>query len=110
MYDRNGYLAEASAANVFVFFGDRLLTPPLNPDVFPGITRQTILDLARVEGMDVAEQDLDYESLTNIDGAFLSSTLMEIRGISRIGDRRLTTVELPVFKALLSAFRRATHR
>jgi branched-chain amino acid aminotransferase len=109
MFDREGWLAEASAANVFAILGGSLVTPPLNPDVFPGITRQTVLDLARAEGIEVAEWNIERASLSKIDGAFLTSTLMEIRGISHLDDRALQTTELPVFKAVVSAFRRATH-
>jgi branched-chain amino acid aminotransferase len=109
MFDRDGRLAEASAANIFVIMGDRLVTPPLNPDVFPGITRQTVLDLAHAGGIDVTESDVDRETLVKIDGALLSSTLMEIRGVSCLDDRALQTAELPVFKTLVAAFRRGTH-
>jgi branched-chain amino acid aminotransferase len=109
MFDRDGRLAEASAANVFAIMGERLVTPPLNPDVFPGITRQTVLDLARAAGIDVAETDIGREGLPRIDGVLLTSTLMEIRGVSHLDGRALHTVELPVFKAIVSEFRRATH-
>jgi branched-chain amino acid aminotransferase len=110
MFDRDGRLAEASAANVFLITGDRLVTPPLNPDVFPGITRQTILDLARTEGIDVVEVDVGRDALAKTEGALLTSTLMEIRGISHLGDRALSTGELPIFTTLVSAFRRVTHQ
>jgi branched-chain amino acid aminotransferase len=65
MFDREGRLAEASAANVFVIMGDRLVKPPLNPDVFPGITRQTTIDKARAEDIDVAELDLARQPRTD---------------------------------------------
>lgn len=110
MFDREGRLAEASAANVFVIMGDRLVTPPLNPDVFPGITRQTIIDVARAEGIDVAELDVGRAGLAGIEGVFLTSTLMEIRGVGRLDDRELRTKELPIFKAIVCGFRRITHQ
>lgn len=110
MFDREGRLAEASAANVFVIVGELLLTPPTNPDLFPGITRQVILELARAKGIEAKEIDLRRQDLEKINGAFLCSTLMEIRGISRLGSSPLSTVELPVFQALLGAFRSMTHQ
>jgi branched-chain amino acid aminotransferase len=110
MFDREGRLAEASAANVFAIVGDRLLTPPPNPDVFPGITRQVILELALANGIDAKETDLRRNDLAAIDGAFLCSTLMEIRGLSLLGERSLPTVELPAFKAVVDAFRSLTHQ
>jgi branched-chain amino acid aminotransferase len=108
MFDREGRLAEASAANVFVIIGDGIVTPPPNPDVFPGITRQVILGLARDHGIDAIEQDLRRQDLQSIDGAFLCSTLMEIRGLSRLGERPLATLEHPVYKTLVKAFRGIT--
>lgn len=110
MFDREGRLAEASAANVFVIVGERLLTPPPNPDVFPGITRQVILELAGAQGIHVQETDLRPRDLAKINGAFLCSTLMEIRGLSRLDTRLLPTLELPVFKALVVAFRSLTRQ
>ena len=83
MFDRDGHLTEASAANVFLIDNSRLLTPRLKPDIFPGITRQVVLELARDIGVDVCEVDLRRENLAGIDGAFLCSTLMEIRAVSR---------------------------
>ncbi|MFI5013972.1 MAG: aminotransferase class IV [Hyphomicrobiales bacterium] len=110
MFDREGHLTEASAANAFLIVGDLLLTPRLKPDVFPGITRQVVLELARQEGMETRQAELRREDLAAIDGAFLCSTLMEIRGLSRLDGRSLPTLELPVYKSLVSAFRAVTHQ
>jgi branched-chain amino acid aminotransferase len=110
MFDRDGHLAEASAANVFLISGDGLVTPRLKPDVFPGITRTVILELAKASGIHVREADLQHQDVAEVDGAFVCSTLMEIRGISRLGERSLSTLELPVYKSILSAFRSLTHQ
>jgi branched-chain amino acid aminotransferase len=110
MFDREGRVAEASAANVFVILGDRLLTPPLNSDVFPGITRQTLMELARKKGIDVQELDLRLDDLSKIDGAFLCSTLMEIRALSRLGGQPLDTKSLPTYNTLVDLFRSMTHQ
>lgn len=110
MLDREGRVAEASAANVFVIKNDRLLTPPPNSDVFPGLTRQTIMELAKIKGIEVQETDLRPDDLTKIDGAFLCSTLMEIRALNKLGDQQLNTKELPAYNALVRAFRGTTHQ
>jgi branched-chain amino acid aminotransferase len=110
MFDREGCLAEASAANVFLIAGEHLTTPRLNPDVFPGITRDVLLGLARSIGIEVVQSDLRRQDLAQIKGAFLCSTLMEIRGVSLLDDRPLGTVELPVFKSLVNSFRKMTHQ
>jgi branched-chain amino acid aminotransferase len=110
MFDRDGHLAEASAANVFLVTNGRLITPRLKSDVFPGITRQIVLELASSAGIDTHETELRRDDLTDIDGAFLCSTLMEIRAISELGDRPLATTELPAYKCLVGAFRKLTHQ
>jgi branched-chain amino acid aminotransferase len=110
MFDREGRLAEASAANVVLIYGDALVTPPLNPDVFPGITRITLIEIARKLGIEVREADVRRDELDRADGALLCSTLMEVRGISRLGPRDLATLELPAFSSLLRAFRAVTHQ
>jgi branched-chain amino acid aminotransferase len=109
MFDREGRLAEASAANVFLVVGDRLVTPPLNPDVFPGITRKVVLELAKDAGIDVEEVDCSRDDLAKVHGAFLCSTLMEIRAVERMGDRLLDTVESPLFRSIVADFRKTTH-
>lgn len=110
MFDREGRLAEASAANVFLISGETLWTPPLNPDVFPGITRQVVLEIAQSRGMDIRVSDIRRHEIEAIDGAILCSTLMEIRGILRLGDRALRTTELPLYQSLISDFRDITHQ
>jgi branched-chain amino acid aminotransferase len=115
MFDRDGHLAEASAANVFLIKGDRLLTPRLKPDVFPGITRQVFLELARHNGIDTAEAELTRHDLIRhdraaIDGAFLCSTLMEIRAITKIDNTQLQTAQLQTYKTLVKSFRKLTHQ
>lgn len=109
MFDREGRLTEASAANVFLIVGDRLITPPLNPDVFPGITREVVLEIARSAGIEVEEMNCYRDDLAQAEGAFLCSTLMEIRGVERFGVHRLNTAELAVFRRIIRDFRRMTH-
>jgi branched-chain amino acid aminotransferase len=110
MFDREGHLTEASAANVFLIVDGRLITPRLKPDVFPGITRQVVLEIARSKGLATHEAELRRQDLTGIDGAFVCSTLMELRAVSKLSARPLPTVESPLYKTLLTAFRTLTHQ
>lgn len=110
MLDRHGRIAEASAANLFFISNDRLITPNLNEDVFPGITRQIVMEIAREVGVEPVESDLYLDDLDHIEGAFLCSTLMEIRPLSVLGERRLVTAELPLYHTLLQKFREVTHQ
>jgi branched-chain amino acid aminotransferase len=109
MLDREGRITEASAANFFGISTGTLWTPPLNADVFPGVTRRVVIQLAASLGIECKQVNLVPDDLTRMQGAFLCSTLMEIRAVSRIGAVALYTEELQVYQALLSAFRALTH-
>jgi branched-chain amino acid aminotransferase len=110
MLDREGRVAEASAANFFAIRGDTLVTPPVNADVFPGVTRQVILELAKGLRIDCVEANLRASDLHELDGAFLCSTLMEIRGIAKLGERPLKTSDSSLYRRLITAFREVTHQ
>lgn len=110
MLDREGRVAEASAANFFAIRDGGLLTPALNPDVFPGITRQVVLELARKNGIPCREIDMKTEDLVEIDGAFLCSTLMEVRGLSKLDERSLRTGQDICYQRIVEWFRDMTHQ
>lgn len=108
MLDRDGHVAEASAANVFLIKDEMLFTPPANPDIFPGITRKVILDIAARSGVDAVVRDLTRADLDSCDGAFLCSTLMEVCPVSRLQHRDLQTAESSTFRRVLREFRELT--
>lgn len=109
MLDREGRITEASAANFFAIADGRLVTPPLNLEVFPGITREVVIELADHEGIPVDVSDLRPSQIAGLDGAFLCSTLMEIRPISRLGETSLSTSKQAIYRRVLEAFRVLTH-
>ena len=108
MLDDRGRLAEASAANLFLIRGETVLTPALNGDVFPGITRGLVLDLADTLGVELVEQALYPSDLTTADAAFIGSTLLEMRPIDEVGGVRLNSSENVSWSRLKSAFRDVT--
>lgn len=110
MLDREGRITEASAANFFMFADGCLFTPPLNPDVFPGITRQVVRELAAPLDIECIESDITSADLSRARGAFLCSTLMEIRALDRIGERSLPTAQLDAYRELVRSFRAMTHQ
>jgi branched-chain amino acid aminotransferase len=110
MLDRTGRLVEASAANVFFLRGGELVTPALSEDVFPGITRATVLDLAREINLQVAEQDIHPCDLVSMDAAFISSTLLELRPVAELGGITFNSVESRPLRRIIAAFDDLTHR
>ncbi len=103
--DRNGYLAEGSGENLFVVRSGTIYTAPLANSVLSGITRDSILVLARQLGIPVVEQALPRELLYVCDEAFFTGTAAEVthlRSVDRIlvGDGTMG----PVTKALHQAY------
>ena len=85
MLDYRGYVAEATGANVFFIKGDEIHTP--TPDCFlNGITRQTVIGLAKEKGFTVTERHMKPEELANYDECFLTGTAAEITPVSLVGD------------------------
>jgi branched-chain amino acid aminotransferase len=85
MLDYRGYVAEATGANVFFIKGKEITTPL--PDCFlNGITRQTLIDLARRNGYSVTERHMKPEELSNFDECFLTGTAAEVTPVSQVGE------------------------
>jgi branched-chain amino acid aminotransferase len=84
MLDWRGQVAEATGANVF-FVGDGALHTPI-PDCFlDGITRRTIMDLARRRGIEVHERAIWPEELENFQQMFLTGTAVELTPVRSVG-------------------------
>jgi len=85
--DVNGYLSEGSGENLFIVRGGTLYTTPLANSVLSGITRDSIIVLARQLGIPVVEQTLPRELLYICDEAFFTGTAAEVthlRSVDRI--------------------------
>ena len=84
--DVNGYISEGSGENVFVVKNNTLYTPPFTASILPGITRDTIIQLARQMGYDVLEQNMTREALYLADEAFMTGTAAEVVPIKSVDD------------------------
>jgi branched-chain amino acid aminotransferase len=85
--DNAGRISEGSGENIFLVYGGRILTPPLAGTILPGITRDSIMTLARDAGYTVVEQQIAREMLYIADEAFFTGTAAEvtpIRSVDRI--------------------------
>lgn len=103
--DTNGYLSEGSGENLFLICRGTIYTPPLANSVLNGITRDSILVLARQMGIPVVEQAMPREMLYICDEAFFTGTAAEVthlRSVDRImvGDGTMG----PITKSLHEAF------
>ena len=90
MLDYRGYIAEATGANVFFLMDDGKLHTPEADCFLNGITRRTVIDLAREEGLEVIERHMMPEEMANARECFLTGTAAEVTPVSRIGDYHFT--------------------
>ncbi len=102
--DTNGYLSEGSGENLFLVRGGTLFTTPLANSVLNGITRDSILVLARQMGIPVVEQPMPRELLYICDEAFFTGTAAEVthlRSVDRIlvGDGTMGPITSMLHKA-----------
>jgi len=85
--DSSGYVSEGSGENIFVVRDGKILTPPLGASVLPGITRDTVMQLAESLKIPLVETLVPREMLYIADEVFFSGTAAEItpiRSVDRI--------------------------
>jgi branched-chain amino acid aminotransferase len=82
--DANGYVSEGSGENVFIVRNGTLQTAPLGNSVLPGITRDSVMQIARDLGIPVVEQVIPREMLYIADEAFFTGTAAEVTAIRSV--------------------------
>ena len=90
LLDMNGYVAEGPGANFFFEKNGELFTAPQG-SILRGITRNTIIDLAREAGISVTEKFFKPEELQGATGAFYTGTAAEVVGIAAIDELEFST-------------------
>lgn len=105
LLDDRGYVCEGSGENIFIVHGGVLLTPPLSSSILDGITRMSLIELARELGYEVVERDLARAELYLADEVFLSGTAAEVVPIREVDDHVVGSgVRGPVTAVLQQAF------
>ncbi len=93
MLDWRGLIAEATGANVFLIKGNTLHTP--TPDCFlDGITRRTVIGLAKKRGWEVVERQIRPEELADFEQCFLTGSAAEVTPVSEIGQYRFSVGDI----------------
>ena len=88
LLNQDGHVCEGSGENVFTVMNGRLLTPPLEDNVLPGITRDTIMHLAHSElGLEVVERTIDRSELYMADELFLTGTAAHLTPVVQLDNR-----------------------
>ncbi len=87
MLNAEGYVAECTGENIFVVKHDELLTPPVNAGILKGITRDTVIEIAKKHGIHVMEELFTRYELYTAEECFLTGTAAEIVPVVKIDGR-----------------------
>jgi branched-chain amino acid aminotransferase len=108
LLDQQGYVAEATGENLFIARDGVLYTPPAAGGILEGITRESILRIARDKGIPVEERRFSRDYLYCADEAFMCGTAAEITPVREVDDRRVGAGEMgPITRELQATFFRA---
>ena len=88
----NKYIEEVSSCNVFVVTGDVIAPPTLGGSILPGITRKSIIDLARAKGFTVEERDVSVDEVIAADECFCTGTAVVVVPVGSVTHRGNKTV------------------
>ena len=83
MLDKDGFISEGSGENIFIVKNDSIFTPTTN-HCLNGITRQSVIQIAKDLDFSIQEKNLEYDDLLNADEAFFTGTAVEITPISKL--------------------------
>jgi branched-chain amino acid aminotransferase len=109
MLDPQGYVAECTGENIFIVRDDTISTPPLSA-ILEGITRDSLIVLARDLGYTVVEQMISRDHLYFADEVFVSGTAAECIGLSEIDFRQIGNGKTgPITRSIQKAFADAVH-
>ena len=104
MMDMNGFISEGSGENVFIVKDEVVFTPTID-HCLNGITRQSVIQMAKDLSIEVHEKDLRYEDLKNADEAFFTGTAVEITPITKLDQSRINDGKRgPITKILQDSF------
>ncbi len=88
----DGDVAECIVSNIFMVNNGNVITPSLDTNILPGITRSTVLDICQNSGIPAREECFKIETLIKADEVFITNSLMEIMPVSKIEDNKIGKV------------------
>ena len=107
MLDNRGFVSEGPGENVFLVKNGKLYTPPKHASILPGITRASVIKIAKDSGYNVAETDLTRGDLYKADEVFFTGTAAELTPIREIDEIEIGKPG-PITKSLQESFFKIT--
>ena len=84
MLNYSGKVAEGSAENIFIVKNGMIKTPPLDADILNGITRDSVMQLIRSDGIKLIEKNITVNELLKSDEVFMTGTAAEVKSVTKI--------------------------
>ncbi len=108
---QDGHISEGSAMNVFVVRNGELITPPVTDNILEGITRRSIMTLARQElGIPVVERSIDRTEIYLCDEIFMTGTAAQVTAVTRVDYRPIGDGSMgPITTRLRELFQQVVH-
>jgi branched-chain amino acid aminotransferase len=102
LLNESGHVAEGSTCNLFMIRNGILITPPLTDNVLEGITRASVMELARdVLGLPVMERTIDRSELYLADEIFLTGTAVGVAAVTRVDHREVKDGRIGAWTAMM---------
>lgn len=101
----DGEVRECTSANIFMVRGETVLMPPRDESVLHGVTQDFLGDCAANLGLRMMEESFGVAELCAAQEVFMSSTSLEVLGVTRINDRRIGASPGPLTRRLFEEFR-----
>jgi branched-chain amino acid aminotransferase len=93
-----GHICEGTGTNIFIVFGDKVITPPLSSGPLAGVTRELIMEWSAVE-----QRDLTLDDAMLADEVFITSSMRDVQGVERWDDQAFSRANT-VTRAVATAF------
>ena len=104
MLDKHGNVSEGAVMNIFIVKNGKLITPSKDSDMLAGITRKTILELAKEQGIEAEERTVKKAELYAADEVFFTGTATGITWCGQIDEQRISPVMGRITAELIDNF------
>jgi len=109
MLSADGHVSEGSAENIFMVRRGVLYTPDCSQNILEGVTRRTVMELARELGIEVVERAIDRTELFVAEEIFFTGTAIGIEPVASVDHRQIGSGENPITQQLISRYNDAVY-
>ncbi|MBM3707415.1 MAG: hypothetical protein FJW69_03595 [Actinobacteria bacterium] len=101
---------EGATSNIFYIKNGRVFTPPITQNILPGITRENVIEICRINKLKFSEKRLHYFNLLEADEIFMTNSLMEIMPVKQVDAYKITNGSVPgdITKKIMKFYEKIT--